>query len=123
MRDPRPLVYCEVLWLPPSPPPLGCWLLVLCPSRQQECLLRALGLLLPGIAFLAQVLYLVFSILEQHHQQVALAFPARVFLGVQSFSLTVFSPSLRTQLRNAIQLGRINPVLAVRLALRSNLAR
>jgi hypothetical protein len=38
---------------------------VLCPRRQQECLLRALGLLPPGIAFLAQVLYLMFSVMEQ----------------------------------------------------------
>src|SRR6516165_11897178 len=111
------------LWSPPAPPALEFWLLVPLPRCHQERLLRTLGLLPPGIAFLAQVLYLVFSVMEQHHQQVALAFPARVFLGVQSFSLTVFSPSLRTQLRNAIQLGRINPELAVRLALRSNLAR
>src|SRR5215471_4535403 len=102
MGDPRPLVYCEVLWLPPSPPPLGCWLLVLCPSRQQECLLRALGLLLPGIAFLAQVLYLVFSILEQHHQQVALTFPGRFFLGVRSFSSSVLRASLRTKRRDSV---------------------
>jgi len=56
------------------------------PRRQQERLLRTLGLLPPSIAFLAQVLDLVFSVMEQHHQQVALAFPARVFLSVRSFS-------------------------------------
>jgi hypothetical protein len=58
------------------------WLLVLCPRRQHEGLLRALGLLPPGSAFLAQVLDLMFSILEQRHQQGALTFPGRVFLGV-----------------------------------------
>src|SRR5437764_15420445 len=111
------------LWSPPAPPALGPWLLFLLPRCQQERLLRPLCLLPPGIAFLAQVLYLVFSVMEQHHQQVALAFPARVFLGVRLFSQTVFSPSLRTHLSNALQLGRINPELAVRLTLRSDLAR
>jgi hypothetical protein len=38
---------------------------VLCPRRQQECLLRALGLSPPGMAFLTQVLYLVFSVMER----------------------------------------------------------
>jgi hypothetical protein len=87
---------------PPSPPPLWLWLLLLLPRRQQECLLCALGLLPPGIAFLAQVLYLVFSVMEQHHQHVALAFPDRFFMGVRSFSWTVFSTSLRTNLRDSI---------------------
>jgi hypothetical protein len=59
---------------------------VLRPRRQQERLLRALGLLPPGIAFLAQVLDVVFSIMEQHHQHFALVFSGRVFLGARSFS-------------------------------------
>ena len=74
------------LWLPPSPPPLGWWLLVLCSRRQQACLLRPFGLLPPGIAFLAHVLYWVFSVMEEHHQRVALVFPDRFSLGVPSFS-------------------------------------
>ena len=111
------------LWSSPAPPTFELWLLFLLPRRQQEHLLRTLCLLPPGIAFLAQVLELVFSVMEQHHQQVALAFLVRVFLGVRSFSWTVFSPSLRTYLRNTIQLGRINPELAVRLTLRSNFTR
>jgi hypothetical protein len=44
--------------------------------------LRPFGLLPPGIAFLAQVLYLVFSVMEEHHQRVALAFPGRFSRGV-----------------------------------------
>jgi len=75
---------------------------MLCPRRQQECLLRVRGLLLPGIAVLAQVLYLVFSILEQHHQQAALTFPGRFFLGVRSFSHNVLSASLRTNRRDSV---------------------
>src|SRR5690242_7558941 len=67
------------LWSPPAPPPLWLWLLLLLPRCQQERLLCALGLLPPGIAFLAQVLYLVFAVMEQYHQQVALAFPSRFF--------------------------------------------
>jgi len=116
-----PFACCEALWLSPSPPPLGLWLLVLCPRRQQEGLLCALGLLPPGIAFLAQVLYLVFSISQQRHQQVALTFPGRFFLGVQSFSYSVFSASLRTNRRDSVQLGWINPERAVGLTFRSNL--
>jgi hypothetical protein len=77
------------------------WLLVLCPRRQQEGLLRALGLLPPSIAFLAQVLYLVFSILEQRHQQDAITFPGRFFLGVRSFSHSVLRASLRTNRRDS----------------------
>jgi hypothetical protein len=95
---------------------------VLCPSRQHACLLRAIGLLLPGIAFLAQVLSLVFSILEQQHQQVALTFPGRFFLGVQSFSYRVLSTSLRTNRRDAVSFGWINPALAVGLTFRSTFA-
>ena len=56
------------------------------PRCQQERLLRALCQLPPGIAFLAQVLYLVVSVMKQHHEQVALVFPPCFFLGVQSFS-------------------------------------
>jgi len=95
---------------------------VLCPSRQQECLLRALGLLPPGIAVLAQVLYLVFSVMEQQQQRVTLAFPGRFFRGVRSFSSTVFRASLRTNRWDSVSLGWINSELAVRLAFRSNLA-
>ena len=35
---------------------------------------------------LAQVLQVVFAVLKQHHQRIALVFPCRVFRGVQSFS-------------------------------------
>jgi len=90
--------------------------------RQQERLLCTLGLLPPGIAFLAQVLYLVFSVMEQQHQRIALAVPSRFFRGVRSFSSTVFRASLRTNRRDSVSLGRINSELAVRLAFRSNLA-
>ena len=75
---------------------------MLCPSRQQQCLLRALGLLPPGIAFLTQVLYLVFSVMEQQQQRVSLAFPGRFSLGVQLFSCTVLSASLRTDGRDSV---------------------
>jgi hypothetical protein len=60
---------------------------VLCPSRQQECLLRALGLLPPGIAFLAQVLYLVFSVMEQQQRVARFSVrPCERMVGILSTS-------------------------------------
>jgi hypothetical protein len=85
--------------------------------------LRTFGLLPPGIAVLAHVLYLVFSVMEQQQQRVALAFPGRFFRGVRSFSSTVFRAALRTNRRDSVSLGWINSALAVRLAFRRNLAR
>jgi hypothetical protein len=131
-----------------------------CAPAVNKSVCCARGLLPPGIAFLAQVLDGVFSVMEQHHQRVALVFPGRVFgfdhgvghpmcicvkpkyrktrdirrlrvstliqsgrrgdqgrvfLGVRSFSTTVFSPSLRTHRRDSLDLGRINPEFAIRL--------
>jgi len=53
----------------PALPALGLWLFLLLPCCHQERLLRTLGMLLPGIVFLAQVLYLVFSVIEVSARQ------------------------------------------------------